>query len=52
MEKNRFEKKFNRLSKYVMESKEFERKMFWAVIILYGYMFFNIFAWIGRTFIA
>ena len=52
MARNDFERRFNKLAKYVMESKEFERKMFIAVIILYGYMFFNIFAWIGRTFIA
>lgn len=52
MEKSRIEKKLDRISKYVMESKKFERKMFWAVVIIYGYIFFNIAFWIGRTFIA
>ena len=52
MDRYRLEKKLDKISKYVMESKEFERKMFIAVIILYGYMLFHIFAWIGRTFLA
>lgn len=44
-------KRFNRLARYVMESKKFERKILIAVIILYGYMFFHIAYWIGRTFL-
>lgn len=49
MDNRKLERKLDRLSKYVMESKEFERKMFIAVIIIYGYIIFNICSWIGRV---
>lgn len=45
----RLEKKFNQLSKMVMESKKFEKWMFYSVAFFYGYIFFHICLWIGRT---
>ena len=37
--KSSLEIKYERLAKYVMESKEFERKMFYAVAVLYVFIF-------------
>lgn len=36
--KSSLEIKFERLAKQVMESKQFERKMFYAVIVLYVFI--------------
>lgn len=40
--KSSLEVKFERLAKQVMESKQFERKMFYAVIVLYVFIIFHI----------
>lgn len=44
----RLESKFNHLSKLVMESKKFEKWMFYSVVFFYAYIFFHICLWIGR----
>ena len=47
----RFEKKYSQLSKYVMESKQFERKMFYAVAGLYLFIICHIIGFvIGKVF--
>ena len=43
------ERELNKLSKYVMENKKFEKKMFFAVLIIYCYIGFQAAYWFGRT---
>ena len=38
----RLEVKFNHLSRIVMESKKFEKWMFYSVVFFYAYIFFHI----------
>lgn len=40
--KSSLEIKYERLVKHVMESKQFERKMFYAVLVLYVFIFAHI----------
>ena len=45
------ERAFTKLSKHVMESKQFERKMFYAVAALYIFIFAHIIGFvIGKVF--
>ena len=44
--KSNLEVKLDRLAKYVMESKEFERKMFYAVAFLYVFLICHIIGFI------
>ena len=44
-----FEQEFNKLSKFVMESKKFERFAFWSIIVFYVYIAFHIAYWVGRN---
>ena len=49
--KSNLESKYERLAKYVMESKQFERKMFYAVAALYVFIFCHIIGFvIGKVF--
>lgn len=48
---SKIEREINRLSDFVMESKRFEKWVFYSVIVFYGYILFNVFAWFGRTFL-
>ena len=45
----RLERKFNELSRFVMESKKFERFAFWSIIVFYLYIAFHVAYWIGRN---
>ena len=49
--KSSLEIKYERLAKHVMESKQFERKMFYAVIALYVFLIAHIIGFvIGKVF--
>lgn len=45
----KIELEFNRLEKFVMESKKFERMVIYSIIFFYVYILFHVFAWIGRV---
>lgn len=46
----RIEQEFNRLEKFVMESKKFETFALYSIIFFYAYIIFHIVKWIGRIF--
>lgn len=47
----KLESEFNRLSKYVMESKKFEKFAFGSIIFFYAYILIHILIWVfGKVF--
>ena len=45
----RLERKFNELSRLVMESKKFEKFAFWSILAFYCYIAFHVAYWVGRN---